>query len=295
MAKLFAYTNYAYDDSALNLNALMQPGVDRYMDEDGDETFEGRFYDDMFWFDRTNEAVAWCGADLTATGGTLTGGTVTMMRGEFSPDLVADIWDATWMLFDIGTSAIGLFNAAKTVSTKDDFAIYQSLLAGNDDIRMSNAGDRVRGHAGNDTISGNAGNDTLQGDAGNDTIYGGAGADVVTGGTGKDTLAGNNGRDLFDFNAAWDSGLKANTRDVVLDFVRGQDRIDLSGIDANTALAGDQAFRGTLIASTAAFTTAGQLRLVDGILYGNTDTDAAAEFSIQLTGVTALSATDFVL
>jgi hypothetical protein len=31
------------------------------------------------------------------------------------------------------------------------------------------------------------------------------------------------------------------------------------------------------------------------VLYGNTDSDAAAEFSIQLTGVTVLTATDFLL
>ena len=295
MAKLYAYETYAFDLSALNLNALMQAGVERYMDADGDETFEGRFYDDMFWFDDGDTATAWCGDDLTASGGTLTGGSVTMMRGEFSPDLVADIWDATWMLFDISTSATGLFNAAKTARTSDDFAIFQSVLSGADDIRMSNAGDRVRGFAGNDTIAGYGGNDVLEGDTGSDTLYGGAGADMVTGGAGMDRLVGNTGRDIFDFNAAIESGLNANTRDVVADFVRGQDRLDLSGIDANTAQAGDQAFRGTLIAPTATFTAAGQLRLVDGVLYGNTDADATAEFSIKLTGITALSATDFIL
>jgi len=32
-----------------------------------------------------------------------------------------------------------------------------------------------------------------------------------------------------------------------------------------------------------------------GVLYGNTDADEAAEFAIELTGVTALSASDFSL
>jgi Ca2+-binding RTX toxin-like protein len=295
MAKLYAYANYAYDDTALNLNALMQSGADRYMDADGDETYDGIFYDDMFWFDGAGQATAWCGANLTATGGTLTGGTVTMLRGEVLTDPVADEWAATWMLSGVGTSATALFNAAKTVRTSDDFSIFQSLLSGNDDIRMSSANDRVRGYAGDDAISGSAGNDVLQGDGGNDRIAGGSGSDVITGGAGKDSLTGNIGRDVFDFNAATESGLNATTRDVIVDFTRGQDRIDLSSIDANTALAGDQAFRGTLIASTATFTTAGQLRLVNGVLYGNTDTDSAAEFSIQLTGVTALAGADFVL
>ena len=42
-------------------------------------------------------------------------------------------------------------------------------------------------------------------------------------------------------------------------------------------------------------TKAGQLKLVAGMLYGNTDVDAAAEFSIALTGITTLANTDFVL
>ncbi|MCC2633447.1 MAG: hypothetical protein K0S48_1333, partial [Ramlibacter sp.] len=39
----------------------------------------------------------------------------------------------------------------------------------------------------------------------------------------------------------------------------------------------------------------GQLRLEDGVLYGNTDLDEFAEFAIALPGVTSLSAVDFLL
>ncbi len=44
-----------------------------------------------------------------------------------------------------------------------------------------------------------------------------------------------------------------------------------------------------------AFTAAGQLMLVDGILYGNTDSDAAPEFALELVGVAALTAADLLL
>ena len=84
------------------------------------------------------------------------------------------------------------------------------------------------------------------------------------------------------------------SRDLIADFVSGTDHIDLSSIDANAAMAGDQAFT-KLLASSTAFTAAGQLRFGGGVLYGNTDTDTAAEFSIALSGITRISLTDFIL
>lgn len=286
MAKLHAYGNIVYDYTALDLHALMQPGTERYLDADGDETYNGIFYDDMFWFDGGTDAVAWCGQDLAATGSTLNGGTVTMMRSEVLTDAAGDVWDATWMLFDFSASATGLYGAASSAGTADDFRVYRTILSGNDEFRMSSGGDRVRGYAGDDAMYGYRGRDTLQGDGGNDILVGGAAGDRLTGGA---------GRDSFDFNMVSESGLTASTRDVIVDFTRGMDRIDLRNIDANTELADNQAFRGVLVPATSAFTAAGQLRLADGVLYGNTDGDAAAEFSIQLSGVTVLTATDFLL
>jgi serralysin len=52
------------------------------------------------------------------------------------------------------------------------------------------------------------------------------------------------------------------------------DWIDLSAIDANTAISGNQAF--DFIGSDA-FTAAGQLRLSNGILYADTNGDKAAD------------------
>lgn len=298
MAKLYAYGTFAFDYSRLNFNLLLQ-GTERYFDDDSPETFEGTVYPDMFWFDsvegNTMTSFAWCGPGLTASGDSLTGGTVTAIRQEFMPDLSVDEYSPVWMLFDFSRDAMTLWNAALTPGTRDDFSLFAAAMAGNDTVRMGAGNDVVRGYAGHDTMSGNGGNDRLLGDAGNDTIQGGAGADVFDGGTGKDLLSGGAGRDVFDFDTVAESGLAATRRDVVADFVSGVDRIDLSGIDANTAMDGNQAFRGTLIAPSATFTLAGQLRLSGGILYGNTDTDADAEFSIALTGVASLSGADLVL
>lgn len=146
------------------------------------------------------------------------------------------------------------------------------------------------GTAGDDRLVGRGNNDTLSGGAGHDALIGGGGNDVLTGGPGADTLTGGAGNDRFVF-ADGDVGLGA-ARDVITDFSTAlyTDLLDLSGIDANTGLAGDQGF--VLIAGNAA-TAPGQLWFRDGILFGNVDADPAADFEIALTGVASLSSWHF--
>ncbi|MDO7910507.1 calcium-binding protein [Pseudomonas sp. 22-AL-CL-001] len=150
------------------------------------------------------------------------------------------------------------------------------------------------GNALANTLTGNAANNVLTGGAGNDILIGGAGNDRLVGGLGKDTLTGGTGKDAFVFTSLNDMGLTRATWDVITDFKRGEDKIDLGALDANTATAANEAFH-TFIKGTAAFTTAGQLKFQDGVLYGNTDTDSAPEFAIQMVGITSLTASDFVL
>ena len=182
-----------------------------------------------------------------------------------------------------GTDTVFSTLLAYTLRANVEKGVVQGTVAGN-----------LTGNALANTLTGNAAANRLNGDAGNDTLKGNGGNDILTGGAGKDALTGGAGNDVFKFNTLAESGLTATTRDVITDFVRGQDKIDLSTIDANTALVGNQAFTG-LIGANVAFTKAGQLRLNAGVLYGNTDADAAAEFSIALTGITTLANTDFVL
>ncbi|MDB5471670.1 MAG: hypothetical protein JWR84_3230 [Caulobacter sp.] len=104
------------------------------------------------------------------------------------------------------------------------------------------------GNAGANTLNGNTGNNYLNGLGGNDILRGGDGADVMYGGTGNDQLYGQGGADHFIFENG--SILLSGTResDIVRDFnVAEGDRIDLSAIDANSILAGDQAF--TIVSS----------------------------------------------
>ncbi|NML15005.1 calcium-binding protein [Azohydromonas caseinilytica] len=156
--------------------------------------------------------------------------------------------------------------------------------------------ENLEGSALGDALTGNAGANALNGNAGNDTLAGGAGNDILTGGAGLDVLTGGEGADRFVFATLGDfNGITAAACDLVNDFARGVDRIDLSALDANTATAGVNDAFTVMLASTAAFTAAGQLKVVGSVLYGNTDADADAEFALRLTGVTALSlATDLI-
>ncbi|HEY8355976.1 MAG TPA: hypothetical protein VIL30_00840 [Ramlibacter sp.] len=138
--------------------------------------------------------------------------------------------------------------------------------------------------------------DTLRGAAGRNVIEGLGGNDVIGGGAGADSLVGGAGNDIFDFDALTESGITATTRDTIADFIRSQDRIDLRTIDANTANgAGTNEAFNKMIAGSSEFTAAGQLKLSGGVLFGNTDADATAEFSIALTGITAVNSADFLL
>jgi Ca2+-binding RTX toxin-like protein len=140
----------------------------------------------------------------------------------------------------------------------------------------------------------------LTGNALGNTITGNKGANIITGGLGHDDMTGGLGRDVFDFNLITETTKVATTRDFITDFTHLTDRIDLSTIDANTKVAGNQAFS-FLAAKGAAFTgVAGQLHYIaqgaNTIVEGDIDGNKVADFQIQLNGVKPLlTVADFVL
>lgn len=166
----------------------------------------------------------------------------------------------------------------------------------------SAADDQFYGYKGNDTLLGFGGNDTLVGGEGVDSLLGGDGADfvnggkdndIVVGGGGQDQLQGGLGADTFAFRAPTDTGLNA-LADVITDFSHADgDKIDLSGIDANTKAYGNNAF--TFI-GTANFTkVGGQVRVVDGYVYADVNGDKIADFHIAVHDALTLVAGDFIL
>ena len=138
-------------------------------------------------------------------------------------------------------------------------------------------------------------NDRLYGSRGDNDIYGGKGNDDLLGGTGKDRLYGGAGADNFIFETASASPIGAP--DTIGDFQRGRDTIELTFIDANTTAAapGDQGFTYIGIALVFGLGQPGQLRLFGGVVYGETNGDAVADFAISVSGITALADSDFAL
>ena len=119
----------------------------------------------------------------------------------------------------------------------DDYLNIISL--GNDIFHGGNGNDYIYGYMGNEVYYGEAGNDTLLGHFGNDTLVGGAGADSLTGGDG---FTGDVEADTYRYCAITESGVGVALRDVITDFTHYIDKIDLSAIDANITLPGNQAF-----------------------------------------------------
>ncbi len=144
--------------------------------------------------------------------------------------------------------------------------------------------DQLFGGAGADTLYGGSQDDYLWGDDGADVLVGEAGGDLLHGGWGADLLVGGAGGDRFLFTQLADSTLAA--ADLIVDFNPFEDLIDLSMIDANILISGDQAF--TFVTS---FTgAAGQARLtydaVSGrtLFRGDVDGDGVGDVVLLLNG-----------
>jgi Ca2+-binding RTX toxin-like protein len=199
-----------------------------------------------------------------------------------------------------------------------------TVFGGNgDDLIVAQQGDGDDSYYGDDMI-GASGNDTLDMSAitanivadlgtglmgrgnvsssqsGNDTIWGienittGSGNDTITASSAVNVIDGGAGNDTFRFLSAADAN-----GDTIRGFQPG-DKIDLSSIDANGSVGGNQAF--TLVSD--AFTGAsGELLLSyesrDGedytIVQGNTSGGAEADFKISIKGSHDLTASDFNL
>ncbi len=202
-----------------------------------------------------------------------------------------------------GNDRISIYDglAGTTQGARQTFFGYGGT--GNDTVQGDDWGDHLFGGGGRDTLSGFEGADVLSGGAGRDSLAGGSGSDVLNGGTeddilngglGVDAMTGGSGADRFIFT--WggtvphvDSGVALARRDVITDFVSGQDKLQLlESALAHVTLIGQAAFTG--VHQVRWITAAG-----DTTVYINTGGTLAADMAITLQGVTALDNADFMV
>ncbi|NBB17092.1 hypothetical protein GVN21_17135 [Caulobacter sp. SLTY] len=155
--------------------------------------------------------------------------------------------------------------------------------AGNNTLLGGAGSDAIQGLDGADTLYGAGANDWLSGGLGSDRLFGEAGDDVLYGGLAADTLTGGAGADRFVYFQVADS--TASGMDVIRDFsVAEGDLLDVSLVDANAGVAGDQAF-----SQVASFTgVAGQMTVSAAgtltTLSFDTNGDSAADMVIRVSG-----------
>ena len=135
------------------------------------------------------------------------------------------------------------------------------------------------GGSARDYLLGNEVANKLVGNGGNDVLNGLGGDDILTGGAGAD-----------EFRFTTTGG-----NDEITDFLSGTDKIGLTEIDANSGVAGNQAF--SFIGSGAFSGAAGELRTYsqggDNFVAGDVDGNGLADFTINL-GASTVVATDFL-
>jgi len=155
-------------------------------------------------------------------------------------------------------------------------------------VNGTSAGDRITGNAEANTFEGYGGADTLIGGIGNDTLNGGSGGfdpltdlDRLSGGAGQDVYNGGAGDDILVWSSTFHTTVAAP--DQVTGLEAG-DLIHLRDIDADTTVAGDQAF--TIVGALSG--VAGQMAVVFGGTKTqwlmDTDGDGAANGVIEALG-----------
>lgn len=183
--------------------------------------------------------------------------------------------------------------------------------------------ENASGGSGDDIILGNAAANALLGNDGADTLLGREGDDLLVGGAGQDVLDGGDGLDVLRLGAGADTVLVSlgDTRtqlkggamsvDIVTDFERGEDVIDLAGLGQSFTFQGKRANgeAGALTYKSYGNVNAAEKVLgidLDGrpgangasgpvtVVYGNMD-GGKADFAIVLLGVKDVAAADFAL
>ncbi len=263
----------------------------------GSDTIQGNQAANVLTGNAGDDALHGAAGDDTLDGGT----GVDTMSGGTGNDLffVDNSGDLVGELAGEGTD---------TVSSSISFTLGDNF----ENLILTGSATDGTGNGLNNVITGNGLSNRLNGGDGDDRLIGGDGTDFLTGGLGNDVFVG-------EINSVKVVGKMGSiSLDTILDFSAG-DKIDLSGIDANAGLEGDQAF--TLV-NSANPKNAGELSIrhfgnmnaaeaalgmdldgVDGaspfggpvsVVFGDVD-GGGADFAIVVVSSPALTTSDFMM
>jgi hypothetical protein len=157
----------------------------------------------------------------------------------------------------------------------------------------------VRFGTGEDVYKGSAGRviGIINGDEGNDSFTGGLKIDRFQGDEGRDMMRGGGRADQFIYTLLGDSTVAQGGRDLIVDFGKGADRIDLEALDAIQSTVDDDSF--SFVGKNAFSAEEGELRYFflgkKTLIQGDVDGDGTADFAIELKGRLNLTETDFGL
>ncbi len=263
----------------------------------GNDQLIGNNVDNVLTGNGGNDAITGAGGNDTLDGGT----GLDTMKGGVGNDLyiVDDAGDLVAELISEGTD---------TVRSSIDYTLNANV----ENLVLTGAARSGTGNELANTLTGNALGNQLNGLAGNDVLVGGDGVDFLTGGAGADKF-------VAEINATKTASKDGPiSLDVITDFQKGSDLIDLSSLDANSNVAGHQAFNfvghsagknaGDLSIKTFGNMNAAEKSLgmeIDGIdgggqnsgpvtvVFGNTD-GGAADFALVLLNTQGVTQTDFL-
>jgi Ca2+-binding RTX toxin-like protein len=190
-------------------------GNDTLNGEGGADAMYGGAGNDVYIVDNVNDTVHESGYQIVkdpASG-------LLMMTGNGGNDKIYTTLDT----YDLSAPGKGANVEELQFTGTGDFNGHGNSLA--NWIVGGEGNDKLSGAGGNDSLAGGLGNDKLYGDEGNDLLLGESGSDQLFGGAGNDTLTGGEGYDTFMFA---DHG----GQDTITDFTHGQDKINLSGVNA---------------------------------------------------------------
>lgn len=243
-----------------------------YGSNDGESLYSGMRTGRLFGLDGNDTLVAGLGTDHLDGG---TGNDIYAVNGD--DDLVVEARNGGRdTIFATVSYEIASEAEIEILSTID----YNGFLPIN-----------LGGNAFSQEIWGNAGPNILEGGGGGDLLVGGAGNDRLIGGGGSDRQYGGPGADTFVLTALSDSRIYVHRSDgvkflpdIIADFVSGEDKLDLSAIDAIRGTPENDAF--TFIGHAAFSNHAGELKgiIENGLVHlvGDVDGDGGADFQISI-------------